>query len=304
MQTCRDESDDGDYPDKAAPPVAMRGGVSGIFLDFDLLPRLLERAETTGTRASTVANWSAYLDEAGFEDAHIDPDEFPNGMSVADCMAADAWRCAERMGLIESTGLTSDGREVAALAELEPERRRETLASMLAPRVERYLRGQGDLPIVDLLRRAAGALEKTTNLWARECPGLIPVEVGAIVYWACINRRRAEELVDNIVSWRDVAMHRYRAPRSGSTRGFTLTGFPSSTGSTRGSGKRCRGRLRRSWRSAGCCRTVGHCENGHGLGWLGYSWDPSKVSAIASRQGLTGGSPRRSAKASRARTPH
>ena len=38
------------------------------------------------------------------------------------------------------------------------------------------------------------------------------MEVGAIVYWACINRRRAEELVDNIVSWRDVSMHCYQAP--------------------------------------------------------------------------------------------
>ena len=99
-----------------------------------------------------------------------------------------------------------------ALAEMAPDRRREALASVLAPRVERCLRGQGDVPIVDLLRRAAGDLEKTTNLWARECPGLIPVEVGAIVYWACINRRRAEELVDNIVSWRDVSMHCYQAP--------------------------------------------------------------------------------------------
>ena len=99
-----------------------------------------------------------------------------------------------------------------ALAETAPDRRREALASILAPRVERCLRGQGDVPIVDLLRRAAADLEKTTNLWARECPGLIPVEVGAIVHWACINRRRAEELVKTIVSWRDVAMHRYPTP--------------------------------------------------------------------------------------------
>lgn len=38
--------------------------------------------------------------------------------------------------------------------------------------------------------------------------------MGAIVYWACINRRRAEELVDQIASWRDVAMHRYQAPNA------------------------------------------------------------------------------------------
>ena len=211
MQTCRSEVNDADHADRA-PSVAMRGGLSGIFVDFDHLPRLLASAEATSDRIQTVAAWSAFLAEVGFEEAHIDPDEFPAGMSAADCMAADAWRFAERMGLIESSGPTAAGRDVAALAETAPDRRREALAAMLARRVERCLRGQGDVPILDLLRRAAGDLEKTTNLWARECPGLIPVEVGAIVYWACINRRRAEELVDNIVSWRDVAMHRYPIP--------------------------------------------------------------------------------------------
>ena len=58
-----------------------------------------------------------------------------------------------------------------------------------------------------------------TNLWARECPGLIPAEVGAIVHWACVDLRHATELVDNIVSWRDAAMHRYEAPDPGAPAG-------------------------------------------------------------------------------------
>ena len=74
------------------------------------------------------------------------------------------------------------------------------------------LRGQGNAPILPLLRRATRALAETTNFWARECPGLIPAEVSAIVHWAGVNPRRANELIDNIVSWRDVAMHRYAAP--------------------------------------------------------------------------------------------
>ena len=55
-------------------------------------------------------------------------------------------------------------------------------------------------------------IAETNTFWARECPGLIPAEVSAIVHWAVVNPRRANELVDNIVSWRDVAMHRYAAP--------------------------------------------------------------------------------------------
>ena len=49
-------------------------------------------------------------------------------------------------------------------------------------------------------------------MWARECPGLTPVETGAIAHWARVNPGRAEDLVANIISWRDVAMHRYRPP--------------------------------------------------------------------------------------------
>ena len=211
MRTGRLEANDGARQD-SAPSVAMRGGLCGVFLDFDLLPRLLARAETAGGRANTVADWSALLDQAGFKESHIDPDELPAGMSSADRAAADAWRFAERIGLVDPGGPTADGRETAALAEMDREQRHEVLAPMLAERVERRLRGQGNVSIVDLLRRAAGRLEKTTNLWAHECPGLIPVEVGAIVHWASVNARRAIELVDNIVSWRDVAMHRHPAP--------------------------------------------------------------------------------------------
>ena len=83
---------------------------------------------------------------------------------------------------------------------------------LLAPVVEMRLRGEDGVPIIPLLRRGARSLAETDNLWARECPGLIPIEVGAIIYWACVQVARAERLLDNIVSWRDVAMHRYGAP--------------------------------------------------------------------------------------------
>ena len=36
--------------------------------------------------------------------------------------------------------------------------------------------------------------------------------MSAIVHWACVDHQRANELVDNIVSWRDSAMHRHQAP--------------------------------------------------------------------------------------------
>ena len=191
-------------------PVAMRGGPSGIFVDFDLLPDLL--GNVSGARSETVAAWSALLTAAGFENEHLDADAVPDDQDEADRTAADAWRFAERMGLIGPDGPTADGRGAAALARLDRERRREALVPLLAARVDADLRGQGGISIVDLLRRAAQSLAETDHVWARECPGLVPVEVGAITHWARVNPLRAYKLVTDLVSWRDVAMHRYQAP--------------------------------------------------------------------------------------------
>ena len=191
-------------------PVAMRGGPSGVFVDFDLLPDLL--ANVAGGRAETIAAWSALLAAAGFENEHLDADGAPDEHIDAERVAADAWRFAQRTGLIGACGATADGRAVAALAGLDREQRRGALAPLLAERVEADLRGQGGISIIDLLRLAARSLAETDRVWARECPGLVPVEVGAITHWARVNPPRADKLVTDIVSWRDVAMHRYQPP--------------------------------------------------------------------------------------------
>ena len=192
------------------PPVAMRGGPSGVFVDFDLLPDLL--ANVAAGRVETIAMWSALLTAAGFENEHLDADTIPDDQAEADRTAADAWRFAERMRLVAPDGPTPDGRGAVALVGLDLERRCEALAPLLAPRVEADLRGHGGISIVDLLRRAAQSLAETGHVWARQCPGLVPVEVGAITHWARVNPPRADKLVTDVVSWRDVAMHRYQPP--------------------------------------------------------------------------------------------
>ena len=192
--------------------LSLRNGLSGAFLDFDLLSDLLARAERTITRGETTADWADWLREVGFDHRHVDPDELPAGMSVADSIAADAWRFAQRMGFIDSEGLTDAGGGVAALEDLDTDRRKAALAPVLADRVDERLLGQGDAPILPLLRRAAQSLTETTNLWARECPRLVPIEVSAIVHWASVDLMRANKLVEKVVTWRDTAMHRYPAP--------------------------------------------------------------------------------------------
>ncbi len=217
----------------SVPTLALRDGLSGLFVDFDLLPDLFAGLDQSSERTATVAGWSALLEASGFDSRAIDPHELPVPQPAAD----GAWRLAERLGFIASGTLTDLGREVAAFAELDSESRRESLAPVLAKGVESALLGQGGLPIVPLLRRAAECLAASTNLWARECPGLVPVEVGAIVYWACVDAQRAHILVRDIEINRDVAMHRVGhprpTPRPGRTQSATSSGYWSSTSITR-----------------------------------------------------------------------
>ena len=165
-----------------APAIARRGGPSGSFADFDLIPLLLIRAKDTGDRDATIKDWTSYLADVGFESAHIEQDA--RNVPLAPRVAADAWRFAERMGLLDVDGLTRTGREIASLAAQDMPRCREALVPILAQGVEKELRGRGGFDTLGLLCEAAGKLAETTNLWARVIPGLLPIEIGAIVHWA------------------------------------------------------------------------------------------------------------------------
>ena len=197
----------------SVPTLTLRGGLSGLFVDFDLLPDMLaDLGQSPGERGKAIPRWGTLLEAAGVDVRLIDPDEHPVPQPPATLAAEGAWRLAERLGFMVAGDLTDSGREVAAFATLGPPGRREPLAPVLAQGVEAALRGQDGLPIIPLLRRAAQILATSTNLWVRECPGLVPVEVGAIVYWACVDARRAQNLVRDIEINRDVAMHRLGPP--------------------------------------------------------------------------------------------
>ena len=183
-----------------------------MFVDFDLLPDLMSRSVQMQTREETSESWTAHLEAVGFEARHIDPDSVPEPLSLAAMLASDAWRFAERMGLIDADGPTAKGVQVAKLTECDERHREERLRRVLREGLEANLLGRGGVSILDLLRAGAKTLSSTTNLWARTCPGLMPVEVGAIVHWARVNPSRAVELVDSIEKWRDVAMHPFALP--------------------------------------------------------------------------------------------
>ena len=168
--------------------------------------------DESGDRRDTVARWAALLESLGFEDRHVDPDDYPVIQPKATLAAEGAWRLAEYIGFIAAGRLTENGRKVARLAGLDAVSRHEALGPILAEGVESALVGQGGEPIIRLLRQAAQTLAESQNLWVRECRGLLPVEVGAIVHWACVDLQRAHTLVRDIEINRDVAMHRVGPP--------------------------------------------------------------------------------------------
>ena len=194
------------------PAIGARGGPSGVFLDFHLLPDLMATSLQTLTREGTIESWTADLEAGGFEARHIDPESVPESLSLAAMLASDAWRFAERMGLINVDGPTPTGVKVAMLNDCDEPHRGECLRDVLRKGLEDNLRGRGGVSILNLLRAAANTLWESKNLWARTCPGLLPIEVGAIAHWARTNPPRAVELVEKIETWRDVAMHRFHRP--------------------------------------------------------------------------------------------
>ena len=83
---------------------------------------------------------------------------------------------------------------------------------MLARGLRKHLVGQEDIAIVDLLIAGAATLAASSHPWARLCPGLLTIEMSAIVHWACVNARKCQRLMNDLVRWRDAAMHRRGAP--------------------------------------------------------------------------------------------
>ena len=71
---------------------------------------------------------------------------------------------------------------------------------------------QDGIEIIPLLQRGASILTRTNHVWARCCPGLLLVEMEAIVYWACVASPRCLKLLDELILLRDVAMHQHREP--------------------------------------------------------------------------------------------
>ena len=154
------------------PTLAPRGGLSGVFTDFDHLPTLIADMDQPRHRPETIARWAALLEKLRIEDRHIDPDDYPVIRTEATLAADGAWCFAESMVFIASGSLTDTGRQVAEFAGLDAAMRQESLAPILAAAVEGALVGQGGAPILPLLRQAAQTLAESEKPMGARMPRL------------------------------------------------------------------------------------------------------------------------------------
>ena len=206
--------------------------LAGIFAEFGMFPDLLALApgrplrRLPQRRDDTVAfidvpqmleDWAAIFAEAGMKMDHVVDSELPPGVAEEVLLAEDAAMLAERLHLLREQSRTNTGDRLARLAIRRPPRERtradrQTVVRTVADAVRKYYVGADGLEVVPLLQEAARTLAQTDHVWAKHCPGLLFVEFEALIYWAFEDRGRALDLRDNLVTYRDVAMHRYGAP--------------------------------------------------------------------------------------------
>ena len=92
----------------SVPTQVLRGGLYGLFVDFDHLPALLADMGRSKERRATVAQWADLLEKLGFDYRHIDPDDYPVIQPEAALAADGAWRFAECMGVHHSRQIDRD----------------------------------------------------------------------------------------------------------------------------------------------------------------------------------------------------
>ena len=137
-------------------------------------------------------------------------------------MADDAWSLVEGLEMAATDGTAGQGRPLAARLTEHGARfaqaardeggvdGMEVARSVLARQLKDCCRGKDDADIPEILLSGAVALNETAHVWAGYCPGLLLVELDALICEACADEDW--QLVENLVRNRDQAMHRRDVP--------------------------------------------------------------------------------------------
>lgn len=188
-------------------PVDERFGLTLAFVDFQLLPILLtlpQFRQTPDPRAGRVSLPSVLIYNTDHLEDDEDEDKVPHEWELEE----DALRLAIGLELVSKEGLTRKGN---ALAQLDPsdDAGAQVLRATLAEQIlECYLKES--ISIATVLREGAERL--ADSQWAEYCPGLLLIEVQALIEYAhrLPERDRALPGPDELVAVRNAAMRDYR----------------------------------------------------------------------------------------------
>ena len=214
-----------------AAPVDAHAGLARWLAEFWLLPDLLALTEPGPRPPDT---WGALLDAEGFTTGHIENDSLAERADLPLHMAADAWRTATWLDLIDREGLTEPGQVIAYIVEAEksedqaeksedqaekprkratkPQSRTQVVwqpaEATLARQIKAHYLGADGRPVVDLIAVAADALWERVDEdpWITLCPGLLLAELETLLYLAYADPRRAESLARELPKLRVLAM--------------------------------------------------------------------------------------------------
>ena len=207
------------------------------FVEYELLPGLLSLLLPPGFRPVNrpPLSWHEFLSETACNLEHLPDEDMPESADVATYLVRDAWHLVRQLKLVSDDGLTSAGYKIADLhdsslsihdsessyeVDLSPIPRLSPYVSghdvvlheLLGQQLSACYRGQDDLNMVGLLQRGARLLADSKHIWAAYCPGLLLVEFEALIDLAFIDSARALQLCDDLVVYRDAAMHPYGMP--------------------------------------------------------------------------------------------
>ena len=197
------------------------------FTDFDLLPDLIVRtigsASAPGVGASIVHDegavldrWAGFLADAGPNMDHAEPEDLPEDVALERFLAEDVLRLSRRIGMLTATAVNASSLRMVDVGK-QPTYDRDnedyrSIRETLAGAVREHYVGRDGLAVVPLLVEGARRLTETDHVWASYVPGLMLVEFEALIHWAFNRPERARRLCDELVTYRDVAMHRYDTP--------------------------------------------------------------------------------------------
>ena len=193
-------------------PVDRRYGLTLVFADYSLLPDLLARVPRA-PGLEVPGSWRQFLRENACNLNHTEEERIGDSGLIADGMAADAWRLARGLELVSKEGLTERGADLARLADTPlgdlTERDDQVLRVLLAEQLVNFYLSRGP-SIARLLQEGARRLEGSES--AQYCPGVLLVEVQALIVLAHTNPARAREWPESFLRIRDAALQTYPMP--------------------------------------------------------------------------------------------